>query len=109
MLKKFSLKSNLGYFHPKIYIPPWKYGDAKISSYETRKFTAFRSMHNIQFLIVSGGSCKYCCKCFWKIYKKNYCTVYTSDDGSLIRCAVFLRNTKHITYDKFQQAELEKK
>ena len=38
--KTVSLKINLDYFHPKIYIPPWKYGDDNISPCETRMFTA---------------------------------------------------------------------
>ena len=105
----FSFKSNLDYFHPKKYIPPWKYGDDKISPCETRTFTACRSMYNIQRLIGSGGSFRYCCKYVGKVDKKNYCTVSTSADGSLIQRATFFHNTKCVTSDKYQQAEREKK
>ena len=42
-----SFKSNLDYFHPKKHIPPWKYGDDKISPCETRTFNSCRSIHNI--------------------------------------------------------------
>ena len=98
-----SFKSNLDYFHPK-QIPPWKYGDDNISPCETRKFTACNSMQNIQCLSGSGGSYKYCCKYIGKI-KKNYCKLSTSADGSLIRRAMFLHNTKDINSDKFQQPE----
>ena len=65
-------------------IPPWKYGYNNISPCETRKFTACRSMHNILCLSGSGGSWKYCCKYVGNIDKNKYCTVSTSDDGSLI-------------------------
>ena len=40
--------------------------------------------------------------------KKNYCTVSTSDYGSLIRREICLHNTKRVTSDKVQQAEREK-
>ena len=40
--KNVSLKSNLDYFHPKKHIPPWKYGNDKISPCETSTFTAGR-------------------------------------------------------------------
>ena len=104
-----SFKSNLDYFHLKKHIPPQKYGDDNISPCEKRTFTACRSMKNIQHLSGSGGYCKYCCKYVGKIDKNNYCIVYTSANGSLIRCAIFLHNTKRVTSDKLQQAELEKK
>ena len=64
-----SFKSNLDYFHLKKHIPTWKYGNDNISPCETRTFTACRSMHNIKYLSVSGGSCKYCCKYVGKIDK----------------------------------------
>ena len=36
-------------------------------------------------------------------FKNNYCTVSTSADGSLIRRAMFLHNTKLVTSNKVQQ------
>ena len=102
-------KNNLDYFPSKKKIPPWNYGDDNISPCETRMFTLCRSMQNIQILSGSGGSCKYCCKYVGKIDKHNYCTVFTSTDGSLIRCADFLQNTKRVTSDKVKQVEQEKK
>ena len=88
-------------FHPKKHIPPWKYDGDNISYCKTKTFTACRSMHNIQCLSGSGGSCKYCCKYVGKIDKNNYCTVSTYADGSLIRREIFLHNTKRVTSDKF--------
>ena len=67
------------------------------------------SIQNIQCLIGSGGSWKYCCKYVGNIEKNNYYTVSLSADGSLIRRANVLHNTKRVTSDKFQQAEREKK
>ena len=66
-------------------------------------------MQNIQCLNGSGGSSKYCCKYVGKIDKNTYCTASTYDDGSLIRRANVLHNTKCVTSDKVQQAEQEKK
>ena len=107
--ENISFKIKLNFFHLKTHIPPHKYGNDKISPCETRTLTLCRSMHNIQCLSGSGGSCKYCCKYIGKIEKNNYCTVSTSADGSLIQRAIFLRNTNCVTSDKFQQAEQEKK
>ena len=104
-----SFKSHLDYFHPKKHIPPWKYGDDNISPCESKTFIICRSMQNVQCLCGAGGSCKYCCKYVAKIDKNNYCTVSASTDGTLIRRANFLHNTKRATSDKVQQAEREKK
>ena len=99
----------MDYVHPRKHIPPWKYGNDNISPCETRTFTACSSMQNIQFVSESEGSCKYLCKYVGKIDQNNYCTVSTSADGSLIRRANVLHNTKCFTSDKAQQAEQEKK
>ena len=40
---------------------------------------------------------------------KKYCTVSTSADGSLIRYAIFLHNTKPAISDKVRQSEQENK
>ena len=66
-------------------------------------------MKNIQCLSGSGGLCKYCCKYVGNIDKNNYCTVSTSDDGSLIRREMILHNTERVTSDKFQQEERDNK
>ena len=66
-------------------------------------------MQNIQCLSESGGPCKYCFKYVGEIDKNKYCTVSTYANGSLIRRAMFLHNTKRATSDKSQQAEREKK
>ena len=83
-----------------------KYGDDNIYPCETRTFTACGSVQNIQCLSALGGSCKYFCKYIGEIDKNNYCTVSTSSDGSLIRRANILNNTKRVTSDKVQHAEL---
>ena len=105
----FFFQKQLGIFHPRKHVLPWIYGYDNISPCETIMFTACRKMQNIQCLSGSGGSCKYCCKYVGNIDKNNYCTVSKSADGILIRQEIVLQNTQHVTYDKFQQAEWEKK
>ena len=73
--KNNSFKSYFDYFNLEKN-SPWEYGGDNISPCETIMFTACRSIQNIQYLIVLGGSFKYCCKYVGNIDKKLLHSVY---------------------------------
>lgn len=104
-----SFKSHMDYFHPKKFVPAWKYGDPNLSPVDGKTFIVCRSMQNCQRLCGSGGSCKYCCKYITKLDKNNYMSVATNANGDLIRRSNFMHNTKISSSNYFQEKEREKK